>query len=88
MAELHHFWFRTLGPSDWYASDSSVDSELRRRFAREWHALRHRPAAGFLDSPRGALAAVRMLRAGVGVGAAELAPNACGDSPELVGPLG
>ena len=61
MAELHHFWFRTLGPSDWYASDSSVDSELRRRFERQWHALRHRPAASFLDSPHGALAAVLLF---------------------------
>ena len=60
-AELHHYWFHTLHPRDWYVSNAKVDDDLRRRFAREWRALRRTRASAFLDSPRGALAAVLLF---------------------------
>jgi uncharacterized protein (DUF924 family) len=60
-AELLHFWFHTLRPADWFRTDSRVDDELRRRFAREWAALRHRPAREFLRDPETARAAVLLF---------------------------
>ena len=60
-AELLHVWFHRFGPSDWYGGGASVDALLRRRFAREWHALRHRPAAEFLRDPPTAQAAVLLF---------------------------
>lgn len=57
-AELLHFWFHRLTPEQRFASDDHVDAELRRRFGRDWQALRGQPAATFLDGPRAALAAV------------------------------
>ena len=61
MAELQHVWFAKLGPADWYAVNETVDDALRRRFEREWRALRRRQPHKFLDSPRGALAAVLLF---------------------------
>lgn len=61
MAELQHVWFAKLGPADWYAVNETVDDALRRRFEREWRALRRRQPHEFLDSPRGALAAVLLF---------------------------
>lgn len=60
-ADLHHFWFHTLDPADWYGGSSALDHELHRRFAGEWQALRRREAGGFLNRPRDALAAVLLL---------------------------
>jgi len=61
MAELYHFWFARLGPADWYAKNDQVDDALRRRFESEWRALRYRQPHEFLDSPRGAIAAVLLF---------------------------
>lgn len=60
-ADMHHFWFRKLGPADWFSGGPAVDEAIRARFAR-WHAvLRSQPDGSFLDSPRGALAAVLLF---------------------------
>ncbi len=59
--DLHYVWFHHLSPSDWYRGGEHVDALLRQRFAGHWHALRGQPAASFLDSPRGALAAVLLF---------------------------
>ncbi|WP_374407765.1 DUF924 family protein [Pelagerythrobacter sp.] len=60
-AELLYVWFHRLGPEDWYRGGAAVDALLRRRFAREWHALRHRPARTFLLDRRTAQAAVLLF---------------------------
>jgi len=60
-ADLLHLWFHTLGPADWFGGGAEVDALLRRRFAREWQALRHRPAHEFLSDPLTAQAAVLLF---------------------------
>jgi uncharacterized protein (DUF924 family) len=60
-ADLLHFWFRELGPADWFRTDPALDAELRRRYARWLAALRRRPAAEFLGSPAIARAAVLLF---------------------------
>lgn len=60
-ADLLHLWFHTLGPTDWFGGGAEVDALLRRRFAREWQALRHRPAHEFLSDPLTAQAAVLLF---------------------------
>ena len=60
-AEILHIWFHVLGPEDWFRGGPEVDALLRRRFAREWHALRHRPAREFLTDPLTARAAVLLF---------------------------
>ena len=59
--ELHHFWFAVMTPADVWQPTQALDDELRRRFGREWSALRLRPAHEFLGSPREALAAVLLF---------------------------
>jgi uncharacterized protein (DUF924 family) len=60
-AELLHLWFHTLRPADWFRTNPSVDDELRRRFAGDWAALRHRPAREFLRDRETARAAVLLF---------------------------
>ena len=60
-AELLHVWFHRLGPADWYRGGAEVDALLRTRFARDWRALRHRPAREFLREPLTAQAAVLLF---------------------------
>lgn len=60
-AELLHVWFHRLGPDDWFGGGERVDALLHERFAREWHALRHRPARDFLGDTRVALAAILLF---------------------------
>lgn len=60
-ADLHHFWFHRLDPSDWYGGGAELDEELRRRFGGEWRALRHRRPDEFLVGPRGSLAAILLF---------------------------
>ncbi len=60
-AEILHVWFHVLGPDDWFRGGPEVDALLRRRFAREWHALRRRPARDFLTDPLTARAAVLLF---------------------------
>lgn len=60
-ADLHYFWFHKLTPADWFGGGEAVNEAIRRRFAR-WHTmLRTERADSFLDSPRGALAAVLLF---------------------------
>ena len=63
-AEILHVWFHLLGPDDWFRGGAKVDALLRRRFAGEWHALRHRPACEFLADPLTARAAVLLFDQG------------------------
>lgn len=60
-ADLHHFWFGELGPQDWFGGSAALDEAIRNRFARWCRMLRKQPADSFLDSPRGALAAVLLF---------------------------
>jgi uncharacterized protein (DUF924 family) len=60
-AELLHFWFHTLRPADWFRPGPQVDEDLRRRFGREWAALRYRPASEFLRDRETARAAVLLF---------------------------
>lgn len=60
-AELLHYWFHALRPSDWFNPSPAVDAELRRRFARDLAMLRGRPAREFLTDPLTAQAAVLLF---------------------------
>jgi uncharacterized protein (DUF924 family) len=60
-AELLHFWFHQLRPSEWFAPDARVDAALRKRFSREVRGLRVRPAREFLTDAPSALAAVLLF---------------------------
>lgn len=60
-AELLHIWFHVLGPDQWWGGSDTVDSVLRRRFGRDWRALRTRPAREFLADPLTARAAILLF---------------------------
>jgi uncharacterized protein (DUF924 family) len=60
-AELLHFWFHKLAPTDWFQPDAQVDNALRNRFERDLQSLGNRPASEFLTDPRSALAAVLLF---------------------------
>ena len=60
-ADMLHVWFHVLSPRDWFGGGDAVDAMLRRRFAREWAMLRHRPAAAFLAMPDLARAAILLF---------------------------
>lgn len=60
-AELLHFWFHRLGPTDWFAPGPAVDEALRRRFEPDLLMLSGRPAADFLTDWQTALAAVLLF---------------------------
>ena len=60
-ADLLHFWFHSLRPSNWFGADRHVDGELRRRYARWLAALRLRPAHEFLGDVPTARAAVLLF---------------------------
>ena len=60
-AQLLHYWFHELAPRQRFASDSKVDAELRRRFARPLRALAGQPTASFLTDPATARAAVLLF---------------------------
>lgn len=59
--EVHSFWFDTLGPSDWFAKNPTLD----RRIAAEFGALIPAARAGELDywrvTPVGRLAEILVL---------------------------
>jgi uncharacterized protein (DUF924 family) len=60
-AELLHFWFHELRPTDWFGGSRAIDDALRRRFARELAMLGGRPARDFLCDPLTAQAAVLLF---------------------------
>ena len=60
-AQLLHFWFHELRPSDWYRGGKRVDAAIEQRFARYWHMLHQRPASEFLESPLMATGAVLLF---------------------------
>ena len=59
--ELRYFWFEDMSPRDVWNPTEALDAELRRRFGREWSALRLRPAHEFTGSAKEALAAVLLF---------------------------
>ncbi|MXO65874.1 DUF924 family protein [Altericroceibacterium endophyticum] len=60
-AEIIHFWFHKLSPSDWFGPTEAVDAALRERFEPELLALHGQPASRFLNDPQIALAAVLLF---------------------------
>ena len=60
-AEILHLWFHQLTPLQWFGRSEAVDEDLRRRFARDWAGLRHRPAHDFLKDPLTARAAILLF---------------------------
>lgn len=60
-AELLHFWFHALRPSDWFRPAPAIDEELRRRFGPDLAMLQRRPAREFLADPPTAQAAVLLF---------------------------
>lgn len=60
-AELLHFWFHSLKPSDWFNPGVGVDKALRKRFESDLLMLWNRPAPEFLGDPQIALAAVLLF---------------------------
>lgn len=60
-ADLLHFWFQRLSPSDWFRPAPHIDRELRRRYARWLTALPLRPAREFLTDAQTARAAVLLF---------------------------
>jgi len=55
------FWFRELGRAGWFRKDTSVDSEIRRRFLLLYEVLATWPADDALVSAERALATVIVL---------------------------
>lgn len=60
-ADLLHFWFHELGPSDWFGSGATVDAELHRRYAKWLAALGVMPPQTFLRDPVTARAAILLF---------------------------
>ena len=60
-ADLLHYWFHTLRPSDWFGPAERIDAELRRRFGCDLAALGVRPAADFLGDAQTARAAILLF---------------------------
>lgn len=60
-AELLHFWFHELRPSDWFRRSAAVDAELERRFGRWLTTLGNRPVSDFLTDRHTARAAVLLF---------------------------
>lgn len=60
-AEILHVWFNRIRPQQRFAADDGVDAMLRRRFARDWAALRKCAPADFLTDPLTARAAVLLF---------------------------
>lgn len=60
-AELLYFWFHRLRPDQRFGRDDAVDAALRRRFARDLAALRHRLPEEFLADPQTARAAILLF---------------------------
>lgn len=59
--DLLHFWFRTLGPGDWFGSSREVDAELGRRFDGWLEALANQRPQTFLTDTRTARAAILLF---------------------------
>jgi len=53
-----HFWFETLGPSEWFASDENIDRTISEEFRNDWEHCRVLEAGTFLSNERMALAAI------------------------------
>jgi len=60
-SDILQFWFRQLGPGDWFTRSGRLDAMLARRFGGIWQALRKRPAHEFLADPLTARAAVLLF---------------------------
>jgi uncharacterized protein (DUF924 family) len=60
-SELLHFRFRRLHPHQWFARNSSVDAELRKRFTSNLDALALRAPREFLGDSLTARAAILLF---------------------------
>lgn len=60
-AEILHFWFHHLRPSQWFGRNDLVDEALRQRFMDDLVTLGTQPAADFLTDPLTARAAVLLF---------------------------
>lgn len=60
-AELLHFWFRELTPTDWWGGSDNLDATCERRFQRELEALCICAPESFLTDPQTALAGVLLF---------------------------
>lgn len=58
---LLHFWFTELAPEQRFARDDTVDRQIRKRFAKHWHAMRGQQPSRFLKDRGTALAAVLLF---------------------------
>ncbi len=57
--DLFDFWLDEVGPAGWYARSDALDGQVRDRFGALWQAVRDGGVpAGWMDSPKGALAAI------------------------------
>lgn len=60
-ADLLHFWFHSLRPSDWFGRNAVLDEDLRRRWGGLLSALGKRPASDFLRGRQMARAAILLF---------------------------
>ncbi|MGB3836525.1 DUF924 family protein [Castellaniella sp.] len=54
------FW-RTAGPSKWFAKNTQFDADFRERFAQAHFAAAHQELAGWLQEPESSLALILLL---------------------------
>lgn len=59
--EIVRFWFEELSPDDWYGAPPDVDEKVTARFGATYEALKDGVPPGWLDEPRGVLAAILVL---------------------------
>jgi len=53
-----HFWFETLGPSEWFATDENIDRRISEEFRNDWEHCKVLESGMFLSNDRIALAAI------------------------------
>lgn len=61
IGDVLDFWFRELGPEDWYKKDDAIDATIRKRFGALYEALARTKSVDVPTSARVALATVIVL---------------------------
>ncbi len=61
IGDVLDFWFKELGPEDWYNKDDAIDATIRKRFGAQYEALARTTSAEVPTSARAALATVIVL---------------------------
>lgn len=59
--DLLHFWFHEVGPERWFATDGTIDRQIRRRFASVLAEMAACPAHAFLSDIETAQAAILLF---------------------------